>query len=83
MSEPLNFNELAKRLSAAIPSDFLAIKGDLENNFQAILQASFSRMNLVSREEFDVQTRILEKTRTELQALEARVQILESKIDHC
>lgn len=82
MSESLNFNDLAKRLSAAIPQDFLAIKGDLENNFQAILQASFSRMNLVSREEFDVQTRILEKTRLEFQDLESRIKALEAKIEN-
>jgi BMFP domain-containing protein YqiC len=52
----------------------------MEKTFQAILQASFSRMNLVSREEFDVQRNVLARTREQLEALEARVTELEQQV---
>lgn len=73
-------NDLAKRLADALPADLLALKGDLEKNFHAILQASFSRMNLVSREEFEVQTAVLARTREHLEGLEARVAELEKQL---
>lgn len=78
MNDPLNLNDLAKRLQAAIPSDLSAVGEDLEKNLKAVLQASFSRMNLVTREELEIQQRILEKTRERLKSLEARIERLES-----
>lgn len=80
MFEPTILNDLAKRLAGAVPSDLQLLKTDLEKNFQAILQASFSRMNLVSREEFDVQRGVLARTRAQLEALEARVTELEQRL---
>ena len=78
MNDPLNLNDLAKRLQAAIPSDLSAVGADLEKNLKAVLQASFSRMDLVTREELEIQQRILEKTRERLKSLEARIERLES-----
>jgi BMFP domain-containing protein YqiC len=80
MFDPNALNDLAKRLAEAMPADFSALKGDMERNFQAILQASFSRMNLVSREEFDVQSAVLARTRATLEGLEARVAELEKQL---
>ncbi|MCF7968037.1 MAG: accessory factor UbiK family protein [Methylococcaceae bacterium] len=80
MFEPSTLNELAKRLSGAVPGDLHLLKGDMEKTFQAILQASFSRMNLVSREEFDDQRNVLARTREQLEALEARVTELEQQV---
>ncbi len=77
MFEPSNLNDLARKLSQALPNDLQLLKGDIEKTFQAILQASFSRMNLVSREEFDVQKSVLLKTRQQLERLEARIEELE------
>jgi len=81
MFEANQLNELAQRLSGALPQDLLAMKGDLENNFKAILQASLSRMNLVTREEFDVQRNVLLRAREQLEALETRVKALEALIE--
>jgi len=80
MFEPSNLNDLARKLSQALPNDLQLLRGDIEKTFQAILQASFSRMNLVSREEFDVQKSVLLKTRQKLERLEARVEELEKAI---
>lgn len=80
MLETPNLNELTQRLVNVVPADLRLIKGDLEKNVQAILQASFSRMNLVSREEFGVQRAVLARTREHLEALELRVAELEQRI---
>ncbi len=80
MFEPSNLNDLARKLSQALPNDLQLLRGDIEKTFQAILQASFSRMNLVSREEFDVQKSVLLKTRQQLERLEARVEELEKAL---
>jgi BMFP domain-containing protein YqiC len=51
--------------------------GDLEKNLRALLQGAFTKLELVSREEFDVQTEVLRLTREKLEALEAKVGQLE------
>jgi BMFP domain-containing protein YqiC len=81
MFESHQINELAKRLSSAVPQDLRAMKSDLENNFSAILQASLGRMNLVTREEFDVQRKVLLRAREHLETLEARIRELEARAD--
>jgi BMFP domain-containing protein YqiC len=53
------------------------VQKDLEGNFRAVLRASLSKLDLVTREEFDVQTRVLERTRARLEQLETRLQELE------
>lgn len=79
MLDTTALNDLAQRLADAIPADMRLLKSDVEKNFHAILQASFSRMNLVSREEFDVQRAVLARTREQLTALEARITELEKQ----
>ncbi len=73
-------DDLARKLSKLMPADLSAIQQDMEHNFRTTLQNTFSRLNLVSREEFDVQTEVLARTRTKLDALEKQVQALEK--DH-
>jgi hypothetical protein len=53
---------------------------DLEGNFKAVLQAQLSKLDLVSRQEFDVQAAVLARTQTALTALEARLKELEAKL---
>ncbi len=53
--------------------------GDLEKNINALLQSAFTKMMLVSREEFDVQTEVLQRTREKLEALEKKISDLEDK----
>lgn len=76
--EQLRIDEIAKRLLAKVPEAARNIQADLEENFRAVLRASLSRLDLVSREEFDVQSKVLERTRSRLEALEVRVQELEA-----
>jgi len=53
--------------------------GDLEKNLRALLASAFSRLDLVTREEFDVQREVLARARAKLQELEARLAELEKK----
>lgn len=71
-------NDLARRLAAAVPGGAQTVRADLERNFQGLLQGAFARLDLVTREEFDIQRRVLERTREKLSRLEAEVARLES-----
>jgi BMFP domain-containing protein YqiC len=53
------------------------MQADLESNFRAVLRERLSRLDLVTRDEFDAQTRVLERTRAQLEALEGRLAALE------
>jgi hypothetical protein len=71
--------DLARKLAESVPPGVRAMQADLEKNFRALLEAGFARMNLVTREEFEVQQRVLERTREKLAELEARLQALQDK----
>lgn len=75
--DPRFIDDLARRLSAAVPPGLSALRRDLEDNFKAVLQAGLARLDLVSRQEFDVQAAVLRRTREKLEALEARLAALE------
>ena len=53
--------------------------GDLEKNIHALLQSMFTKLELVSREEFDIQTEVLRQTRERLTALEKQIESLEKR----
>jgi BMFP domain-containing protein YqiC len=73
-------DELAKRLSAAVPSSVDALRRDLESNFKAVLQSGLAKLDLVTRQEFDVQANVLQRTREKCEGLQARLQALEEKL---
>lgn len=70
-------DELARQLADAVPKNLRALGEDLEKNFRSLLLAGFERMDLVTREEFDLQAAVLERTREKLEALESRISELE------
>ena len=72
--------EFLQEFSKLLPEDFRAYKKELEKNVKPALNATFARMDLVTREEFDVQTALLGKTRELLQSLEVKVNDLEKKL---
>ena len=74
MLDPKVFEELSSRLSALIAASPAA---DIEKNARALLSGFFARFDLVSREEFDIQAQVLQRTREKLKALEERVSRLE------
>lgn len=76
--ETIRIDELARRLLENLPPGLRSLQSDLETNFRAVLRANLARLDLVARDEFDAQTRVLERTRAQLTALEARIQALEA-----
>jgi ubiquinone biosynthesis accessory factor UbiK len=75
--DPRFIEDLARRLSAAVPQGLSDMRRDLEDNFKAVLQSALARMDLVTRQEFDVQAGVLRRTREKLEALEAKIAELE------
>jgi BMFP domain-containing protein YqiC len=75
MNEKL-LSELSARLAAMAAANPAK---DLEKNFRGMLSSAFTRMDLVSREEYDVQVEVLARAREKLAALEARIAELESR----
>lgn len=75
--DPKTLDDLARRLSESLPPGIAAVRDDLERNFRAVLQSGLSRLDLVNRQEFDVQAGVLRRTRERLEQLEARLAALE------
>src|SRR5580658_2076654 len=73
-------DELARRLADSVPESVRAFGRDLEGNFKAVLQSQLSKLDLVNRQEFDVQAAILERTQAKLAAMEARLKEIEAKL---
>ena len=71
-------DSLASRLAAAVPQGIRSVQDDLEENFRGLLRNALTRMDLVTREEFEVQAAVLARSRARLEELEARVAELES-----
>ena len=69
-------NEISNKINDMIKSSPLA---DVEKNINALIQGAFTKMELVSREEFDVQAEVLRNTREKLAKLEAKLAELEAK----
>ncbi|QSA98164.1 accessory factor UbiK family protein [Methylococcus sp. EFPC2] len=80
MIDKFNLDEITRHLSAAVPPGLSGLGADLEKTFRGILQAGFEKMDLVSREEFEVQRAVLTKTRAKLEQLETRVAELEKRL---
>ena len=74
-------DDLSRRLSDLVPPGVQEARADLEKNFRAALQSGLGRLDLVTREEFDVQRAVLLRTREKLEALERAVAALESRQD--
>jgi BMFP domain-containing protein YqiC len=75
-----SLDELARRLADSVPQSLRTLGRDLEGNFKAVLQAQLSKLDLVSRQEFDVQAALLLRTQAKLAALEQRLKEVEAKI---
>lgn len=78
MLDPRKIEEMVQSLSDAIPPGLTTFQEDVEKNIRAALTATFAKLDLVTREEFDVQTQVLHRTREKLEALEKVVAELEN-----
>jgi BMFP domain-containing protein YqiC len=81
MIDSKHFDDLAQKAVRSLPSGLQALKQDIESNLRAGLEAAVSRLDLVTREELQVQAGVLARTRQRLQQLEARVAELERHVD--
>lgn len=78
MLDPKVFDDLSRRVADSLPRGVQTLQADLERNLRSGLEAALGRLQLVTREEFDVQQAVLRRTREKLEALEARVAALEA-----
>jgi len=79
MIDLAKIDDLARKLSELVPPGLKDARADLEQNFRATLQAGLSRLDLVSREEFEVQRAVLLRTREKIDALEKQLADLEAR----
>lgn len=74
-------NRVSEQLSQILPPGVRQLRGDLEENIKAVLRETLARMELVTREEFDVQAALLSRTRARLEALEVELRALEQRLE--
>lgn len=79
--DPKFIDELARRLAEAMPEGIRTLQADVEENFRTVLKAGLSRLDLVTREEFDVQAAVLQRTREKLESIGQRLAELEAGLD--
>lgn len=72
-------DNLARRLAESVPPGLTSVRQEIERNFRIVVQSTLAKMELVTREEFDVQKAVLARTRSKLEALEQQVLVLEAR----
>lgn len=77
MLNPKKLEEIAKQITESLPPGVKTMAEGMESKVKQVVQSKLAQMDFVSREEFDVQTRVLQRTREKLEALEARMDALE------
>jgi hypothetical protein len=75
-----SIEKLARKLAEVVPQGIKSVRDDLEQNFQSVLRAGLGKLDLVSREEFEVQEAVLARTREKLDALEERLSLIETPV---
>lgn len=78
--DPRSLDDLARRLAQSVPPQVTALKNDLEANFKSVLQSGLNKLDLVTRQEFDVQAGVLARTREKIGGLEERLAALEAEL---
>ncbi len=73
-------NRVSEQLSQVLPPGVRQLRGDIEENIKAVLREALARMELVTREEFDVQAALLTRTRSRLEAVEREMKSLEHRV---
>ncbi len=80
MIDPKHLDDLAQRLADSVPSGLRLLQDDVKRNMRATLEAGLARLDLVTREEFDVQAAVLARTRKKLEALQDQITELEKRV---
>ena len=79
MLDPKIFDDISKRLAGSIPPGMQSLQNDLQRNLHTALEAALGKLNLVTRDEFDIQQAVLQRTRQKLEQLEEQLQALETQ----
>ena len=79
MLDPKIFDDISKRLAGSIPPGMQSLQNDLQRNLHTALEAALGKLNLVTRDEFDIQQAVLQRTRQKLEQLEEQLQALEAQ----
>lgn len=74
-----SIENLARKLVDSVPEGLRSVREDLEDNFRSVLRASLSKLDLVTREEFEVQEAVLLRTREKLEALQEKLETIENQ----
>lgn len=77
MLDPKQFDDLVQRISSAMPKGLQVLHEDINRNVRASVEAGLARLDLVTREEFDVQSAVLARSREKLSKLERQVEAME------
>jgi ubiquinone biosynthesis accessory factor UbiK len=72
-------DDVASKLGALLPPSLQAVKNDVQQQFRQILMHAFTQLDLVSREEFDIQRKVLARTRAKVEALEKQLTAYEQQ----
>lgn len=78
MFDPKKLEEITKQITASMPEGMKSFAEESEQKVKQVLQAQFSKLDLVTREEFDIQNQVLIRTREKLEQLERRLEELEA-----
>jgi BMFP domain-containing protein YqiC len=81
MINKVHIEEFIQQASKLVPDDLSRFKKEIENNLRTTLSASLSKMDLVTREEYDIQTALLQRTRAKLDTLQKKLTELENQLN--
>ena len=80
MLDNQTINRLSDKINQLLPPELRQVKSDFDTRLKSLLQQKLSELEFVSREEFDIQAGVLQRTRAKLEALEAKLEALENKL---
>ena len=81
MIDPRKLDDLARQIQSSLPPGLDEVREDVIRNIRAVIAAGIARMNLVEREEFDVQSAVLARSREKIELLDRRVRQLEAQLE--
>jgi BMFP domain-containing protein YqiC len=79
--ENIGVDEIARRLVEGLPEAARTMRRDIESNFRAVLQSNLGKLDVMTRSEFEVQTKVLERARALIEQLESRISALERRLE--
>jgi len=80
MIDPKKIEEMARQIHNALPPGIKSLGEEVDKKVKQVLQSQLNKLNMVSREEFDVQTKVLLRTRQKLTALEEKLALIEQRL---